>query len=115
MSGIDWDMHYQSGKPPWETGQPSAELARVIGEEPIQPGCVIDLGCGSGINAVWLAQQGFDVTAVDFSGRARGAKSKCSRRAIIRSWTALPAAASQGIRISKCSSIATSLMGEEKR
>jgi SAM-dependent methyltransferase len=67
MSDIDWDAHYQSGQPPWETGAPSAELARVLAEENIQPCRVIELGCGSGINAVWLAQQGFDVTAVDFS------------------------------------------------
>jgi SAM-dependent methyltransferase len=67
MPAIDWNVHYQSGNPPWETGQPSSELARVIAEEKIQPGRVIELGCGSGINAVWLAQQGFDVTAADFN------------------------------------------------
>ncbi|HEX5104478.1 MAG TPA: class I SAM-dependent methyltransferase [Pirellulaceae bacterium] len=79
MPGIDWDVHYQSGTPPWETGQPSAELARVIAEEKIQPGRVIELGCGSGINAVWLAQQGFDVTGVDFN---RLAIEKARQRAI---------------------------------
>jgi SAM-dependent methyltransferase len=31
---------------------------------------MIEFGCGSGINAVWLAQQGFDVTAVDFNSIA---------------------------------------------
>lgn len=67
MRDIDWDSHYQSGEPPWETGEPSAELARVIAEETIQPCRVIELGCGTGINAVWLAQQGFDVTGVDSS------------------------------------------------
>ena len=67
MRDIDWDAHYQSGEPPWETGQPSAELARVIGEQPIHPCRVIELGCGTGINAVWLARQGFDVTGIDFS------------------------------------------------
>lgn len=67
MRDIDWDSHYQSGEPPWETGQPSAELARVIAEEKIQPCRVIELGCGTGINALWLAQQGFDVTGVDSS------------------------------------------------
>jgi SAM-dependent methyltransferase len=65
MREIGWEQHYQSGHPPWETGQPSLELARVIAEEKIQPCRVIDLGCGSGINAVWLAQQGFDMTGVD--------------------------------------------------
>lgn len=67
MSAIDWNMHYESGRPPWETGQPSSELARVIAEQKIQPCRVIELGCGTGFNAVWLAQQGFDVTAVDFN------------------------------------------------
>jgi len=67
MPAIDWNVHYQSDQPPWETGQPSSELARVIAEEKIQPCRVIELGCGSGINAVWLAQRGFDVTGVDFN------------------------------------------------
>ncbi len=67
MPNTDWNEHYKSGTPPWETGQPSAELRRVVAQESIQPSAVIDLGCGSGINAVWLAQQGFDVTGVDVS------------------------------------------------
>ncbi len=67
MPEHDWQTHYESGIPPWETGQPSRELARVIAEQQIQPGRAIELGCGSGINAVWLARQGFDVTALDFT------------------------------------------------
>jgi len=49
MSDIDWDAHYQSGQPPWESGEPSAELQRVIAAENIQPCPVIELGCGTGI------------------------------------------------------------------
>jgi SAM-dependent methyltransferase len=67
MPDIDWSDHYESGNPPWETGEPSSELARVLAEERIAPCRVIELGCGSGINAVWLAQQGFDVTGVDIT------------------------------------------------
>ena len=67
MPEPDWNEHYKSGTPPWETGQPSSELARVIAEEKIAPCRVIELGCGSGINAVWLAQQGFDVTGIDLT------------------------------------------------
>jgi SAM-dependent methyltransferase len=78
MTGIDWDMHYQSDRAPWETGQPSSELGRVLAEEKIGPCRVIELGCGSGINAVWLAEQGFDVTGVDFN---RLAVEKAGRRA----------------------------------
>lgn len=82
MPGNEWDIHYKTGTPPWETGSPSAELARVIMQQLIAPGRVLELGCGSGINAVWLAQQGFEVTAVDFNAlaiakaRARAAAAK---------------------------------------
>src|SRR5262245_60751073 len=62
-----WEKHYQEGHTPWDTGQPSSELMRVVATEGIQPGTCIELGCGTGVNAVWLAQQGFDVTAIDFS------------------------------------------------
>jgi SAM-dependent methyltransferase len=62
-----WDEKYRGGITPWDTGRPSTELIRVVAEEKIAPGRAIELGCGTGTNAVWLAQQGFDVTAVDFS------------------------------------------------
>jgi SAM-dependent methyltransferase len=78
MPDHDWDSHYQGGQVPWETGYPSGELRRVIAEDGIAPSPVFELGCGTGINAVWLAQQGFDVTAVDIS---RVAVEKARRRA----------------------------------
>lgn len=62
-----WDSHYTGGHAPWETGHPSLELQRVVREEAIAPCRAVDLGCGTGVNAVWLAQQGFDVVGVDFS------------------------------------------------
>jgi SAM-dependent methyltransferase len=62
-----WEERYRSGDTPWNTGRPSSELQRVITEENIRPCRAIELGCGSGTNAVWLAQQGFVVTAVDLS------------------------------------------------
>jgi len=87
MRSIDWNQHYESGHPPWESsGHPSSELARVITAEKISPCRTLELGCGSGINAVWLAQQGFHVTAVDFNelavtrARQRAADAKVSVR-----------------------------------
>lgn len=65
-----WEDRYQSGDTPWDTGQPSKELQRTIQEVGIVPGRTIELGCGTGTNAIWLAQQGFEVTAVDFSSLA---------------------------------------------
>jgi SAM-dependent methyltransferase len=96
MAGIDWDLHYKSGNPPWETGRPSEELQRVIAEQEIQPCRVIEFGSGTGINAVWLAQQGFDVTGVDFSQLAidkanrRAAEANTPVRFVLADALALP-------------------------
>jgi 2-polyprenyl-3-methyl-5-hydroxy-6-metoxy-1,4-benzoquinol methylase len=67
---IRWEERYKVGDIPWDTGEPSKELERTIREHGIHPSRAIELGCGTGTNAIWLAQQGFDVTAVDFSSLA---------------------------------------------
>jgi len=65
----DWDRLYREGLPPWETGKPADELVRVLRDHraSIPRGMVIELGCGTGADAVYLAKAGFDVTAVEFS------------------------------------------------
>jgi SAM-dependent methyltransferase len=60
-----WEERYRKGETPWDTGRPSSELVRVLAEEGIGPGRAVELGCGTGTNAVWLATQGFEVTALD--------------------------------------------------
>jgi 2-polyprenyl-3-methyl-5-hydroxy-6-metoxy-1,4-benzoquinol methylase len=68
MSEYDhWQGRYQKGDTPWETGKPSTMLTQVVADEKIASCRAIDLGCGTGTNAVWLAQQGFDVVGVDLS------------------------------------------------
>ena len=62
-----WDERYRTGDTPWNTGRPDEELRRILAEENIRPCRAVELGCGTGTNALWLAQQGFDVTAVDIS------------------------------------------------
>jgi len=66
----DWDERYLQGETPWDSGIPSRELQRVLSEHRIASGRALELGCGSGTNAVFLAEQGFDVTAVDCSPTA---------------------------------------------
>jgi SAM-dependent methyltransferase len=66
----DWDQSYRDGDTPWDTGHPSSELVRVLQEAGIKPGRALDLGCGSGTNAIHLTRLGFDVTAVDLSATA---------------------------------------------
>ena len=65
-----WDNRYLQGDTPWDTGRPSQELIRVLDEEHIPPCRAIDLGCGTGTNAIHLASRGFEVTATDISPTA---------------------------------------------
>jgi SAM-dependent methyltransferase len=56
---------------PWESG-PRDELVELVANGPLTPeglppGRAVDLGCGSGANAIFLARHGFDVVGVDFS------------------------------------------------
>ena len=75
-----WDNRYHAGDTPWDTGHPSSELMRVVEEDKVAPCPAIDLGCGTGSNAIYLAERGFEVTALDISptalDRGRGKKAK---------------------------------------
>lgn len=64
-----WEEHYRE-RPPWDTGRVSAELVRRLAQFEIPRGRAVELGCGTGTNAIWLAQQGFDVTAIDITPTA---------------------------------------------
>lgn len=63
----DWDTMYREGTPAWETGTPASELVRTLDEGVISPGTTLDVGCGTGADAVYLARRGFEVTGVDCS------------------------------------------------
>jgi SAM-dependent methyltransferase len=55
-------------KPVWDTGISPPELLEFISNH--NPGRALDLGCGTGTNAITLAKHGWDVTGVDFVKRA---------------------------------------------
>ena len=58
---------YKSGDTPWDFGQPDFNLIEAVTHTPI-PGCrALDVGCGTGDNAIWLAGNGFQVTGADVS------------------------------------------------
>lgn len=55
--------------------------------EGLAPGRALDLGCGSGRHAVWLAERGWRVTAVDFSQEAlRQARERAAELAVDVAW-----------------------------
>lgn len=77
----DWDAVYCQGTPPWDTGKPHAELARVLDEYRLRPQTALEIGCGTGSDAMLLAQRRFEITAVDCSAIAlERARLRCENR-----------------------------------
>ena len=76
----EWDARFRAGDhsgPDLDPFLVSAQDALVL----LAPGSTaLDLACGAGRHAVWLAQQGFRVTAVDFSGEALAKTRSLARR-----------------------------------
>lgn len=62
----DWDRRY-GGDQIW-SGNPNGTLVNEV--ESLAPGRALDVGAGEGGDAIWLANQGWKVTATDVSGRA---------------------------------------------
>lgn len=63
----EWDERYSERDQMWSGKPNGALLAEVAG---LAPGRVLDVGCGEGADAIWLAAQGWDVTALEVSGVA---------------------------------------------
>lgn len=66
-------------KPRWDTGISPPELLDFIATHP--PGRGIDLGCGTGTNAITLAQHGWQMIGIDFVGRAIAKARKKAKKA----------------------------------
>ena len=76
-----WNERYAAGDLPWDTGRHDCSLAAVVEQWPIAPCRTLELGCGTGSNAIWLSRQGFDVAAVDLSPLAIESAQKKSQQA----------------------------------
>ncbi|MGV0838506.1 class I SAM-dependent methyltransferase [Mycolicibacterium thermoresistibile] len=62
-----WENRYQEKDQMW-SGRVNLRLSEVAGQ--LSPGRALDLGCGEGADAAWLAERGWQVTAVDISQTA---------------------------------------------
>jgi SAM-dependent methyltransferase len=57
-------------KIPWNIKQPPKQLVELVERGKVTPCRAIDLGCGAGNYAIWLATKGFQVAGIDFSEKA---------------------------------------------
>ena len=67
MDAKDWDERYAAADLVW-SAEPNRFVAELI--SPLTPGTAVDIAAGEGRNAIWLAQQGWTVTATDYSSVA---------------------------------------------
>src|ERR1700758_5544540 len=83
MPHPSWNESYALGQPPWDTGQPEPLLVEFIASRGINPSSTLEIGAGTGTNAIWLAERGFDVLGVDVSALAvERAQTKMGGRAL---------------------------------
>ena len=78
----DFEATYQAGHAPWDIGRPQPEIVTLAAEGEIV-GDVLDVGCGTGENALYLASLGRRVVGVDAAPTAVArARAKAAERAL---------------------------------
>lgn len=79
---MSFEWAYRSGEPPWDIGQPQPAIVRLVDTGAIG-GTVLDIGCGTGENALYAASRGLDVVGVDAAPTAiERARTKATERDI---------------------------------
>lgn len=66
----EWDARYSDRDGAMWSGRPNGRLVAEVSH--LSPGRALDIGCGEGADAIWLAQAGWTVTAIDVSDVAAG-------------------------------------------
>ena len=67
MSHPSWNDSYASGQLPWDVGHPEPLLVEFVTSRGIRPSRALEIGAGTGTDAIWLAENGFDVLAIDIA------------------------------------------------
>ena len=75
----EWDARYSERDGARWSGRPNGRLRAEVASLP--PGRALDVGCGEGADAIWLARNGWTVTAIDISGVAVSRAREAAERA----------------------------------
>lgn len=114
-----YDTIYRLGVAPYDTRRPCRQLVEIVEAGRIEPGRALVMACGTGTNAMFLAEHGFDVTAFDFAPHGiRVAQKRAAKRGLEVDWRVDDATTMQHIDgiydlITDCGSLSD--IGPEKR
>jgi SAM-dependent methyltransferase len=75
----EWDARYGEREGAMWSGRPNGRLVAEVSD--LGPGRALDIGCGEGADAIWLARHGWTVTAIDISDVAVGRAQEAAARA----------------------------------
>ena len=75
----EWDARYNEREGTMWSGRPNGRLVAEVADS--APGRALDIGCGEGADAIWLAGRGWTVTAIDVSDVALGRARQAAERA----------------------------------
>jgi len=75
----EWDARYSEREGAMWSGRPNGRLVAEVAD--LTPAGALDVGCGEGADAIWLARQGWTVTAIDISDVAVGRAREAAERA----------------------------------
>ncbi|WP_166511279.1 class I SAM-dependent methyltransferase [Desulfallas thermosapovorans] len=79
-----YKKRYKVGDTPWDIGKPDFNLIQTVTTAAIGPCKALDIGCGTGYNSIWLAQNNFDVVGVDTSDIAIQVATKEASKANVK-------------------------------
>jgi len=91
MPQPDWNERYRDADTPWDTGEPDVHLVEFVQSGEVKPGRALDVGCGTGVYALALAERGIDVVGADpSSGMLEKARAKAARTGLDVQWLETP-------------------------
>src|SRR3989338_7486266 len=80
ISKEDWNQRYATDDLPWDSARCDFNLKEIVIKRHMLPCKALEVGCGTGTNAIWLARRGVSMTAVDIADIAiqRAVKKACA-------------------------------------